>query len=125
MPIINNSASKFVTETVNVTSTNNTANATLLYTCPTNFTSVVKTFFISAGDLGDKQISIQLFDSSASAYSTIVTGLKMSSSTVTNLFDGDPLALQSGDQLAGFAGTSATGNFTLTLSTEEFFDPTR
>ena len=49
----------------------------------------------------------------------------MSSSTVTNLFDGDPLALQSGDQLAGFAGTSATGNFTLTLSTEEFFDPTR
>ena len=49
----------------------------------------------------------------------------MNSSTVTNLFDGDPLALQSGDQLAGFAGTSATGNFTLTLSTEEFFDPTR
>ena len=125
MPIINNSASKFVTETVNVTSTDNTANATLLYTCPTNFTSVVKTFFISAGDLDSKQISIQLFDSSASAYNTIVTGLRMSSSTVTNLFDGDPLALQSGDQLAGFAGTSATGNFTLTLSTEEFFDPTR
>ena len=56
---------------------------------------------------------------------TIVTGLRMNSSTVTNLFDGDPLALQSGDQLAGFAGTSATGNFTLTLSTEEFFDPVR
>ena len=124
MPIINNSSSKLVTESVNVTSTDSTANATLLYTCPTNFTSVVKLFLISSG-AQDKQISIQLFDKSASAYSTIVTGLNMNSSSVTNLFDGDPLALQSGDQLAGFASTSATSNFTLTLSAEEFFDPAR
>jgi len=124
MPIINNSPSKFITETVNVTSTDSTANATLLYTCPTNFTSIVKLFLISSGEQ-DKQISVQLFDKSASAYNTIVTGLDMNSSSVTNLLDGDPLALQSGDQLAGFASTSATGNFTLTLSAEEFFDPVR
>ena len=124
MPIINNSPSKFITETVNVTSTDSTANATLLYTCPTNFTSIVRLFLISSGEQ-DKQISVQLFDKSASAYNTIVTGLDMNSSSVTNLLDGDPLALQSGDQLAGFASTSATGNFTLTLSAEEFFDPVR
>ena len=49
----------------------------------------------------------------------------MESSSITNILDGDQLALHSGDQLVAFAGTGATSNFTLTVSTEEFFDPLR
>ena len=125
MPIAKNSSKKFVTETVNVTSTDGTANATSLYTCPTNFTSLVKLLLVSSGSGGSKQVSVQLFDNSASAYNTLVTGLRMESSSITNILDGDQLALHSGDQLVAFAGAGATSNFTLTLSAEEFFDPLR
>ena len=125
MPIVNNSSSKFITEVVNVASTVGTANATSLYTCPTNFTALVKLLLVSSGAGGDKQVPVQLFDNSASAYNTIVTGLRMESSSITNILDGDQLALHSGDQLVAFAGTGATSNFTLTVSTEEFFDPLR
>ena len=92
---------------------------------PTNFTALVKLLLVSSGAGGDKQVSVQLFDNSASAYNTIVTGLRMESSSITNILDGDQLALHSGDQLVAFAGTGATSNFTLTVSTEEFFDPLR
>ena len=111
--------------TINAASALSSTSLTTVYTCPTNFTSLVKLLLVSSGSGGSKQVSVQLFDNSASSYNTLVTGLRMESSSITNILDGDQLALHSGDQLVAFAGAGATSNFTLTLSAEEFFDPLR
>ena len=123
MPIINNSASKFVTESKNITATSGGASGDVLYTVPPNHSALVDFLLISAGNLNNKHISIQLYHEDDSLYHDIVGKLAMSNNTVQQLMGGVKLNMHQNDKLVCFSDSS--GNFDVTVSVEEFFDPVR
>jgi hypothetical protein len=116
-------ASKFTTEVINVTATAAGASAQLLYTCPTNFSSVVTFLIISSGSVANKDISIQFYHQETASYKYILRTYKMGSNSVFVVINTPSLSLHQGDKLVCF--TDSTGNFDVTISVEEYFDPVR
>jgi len=116
-------ASKFTTESINVTATAADASAQLLYQCPTNFSAVVTFLLVSSGAVGNKDISIQFYHQEQSTYRYLLRTYRMGSNSVFVEISSNSLSLHQGDKLVCF--TDSTGNFDVTLSVEEYFDPTR
>ena len=123
MPIINNSASKFVTESKNITATSGGASGNVLYTVPPNHSALVDFLLISAGNSNNTHIYIQFYHDDDSLYHNIVNKLAMTNNTVQQLMGGVRLNLHQNDKLVCY--TDSTGNFDVTVSVEEFFDPVR
>ena len=123
MPIINNSASKFRTELKNITATSSGDNATLLYEVPNNYSAMVELLLISSGNQSNKKISIQNFHFEDGTYHTMVNALVMNSNSILNILDGSRLNMHQKDKIVCFTDTS--GNFDVTISVEEYFDPVR
>ncbi len=115
--------SKLVTESINVTATAADASAQLLYQCPTNFSAVVTFLIISSGAVGNKDISIQFYHQQGTTYHYILRTYRMSANSVFVVTNSNSLSLHQGDKLVCF--TDSTGNFDVTLSVEEYFDPVR
>lgn len=115
--------SKLVTESINVTATAADASAQLLYQCPTNFSAVVTFLIISSGAVGNKDISIQFYHQEDTTYHYILRTYRMSANSVFVVTNSNSLSLHQGDKLVCF--TDSTGNFDVTLSVEEYFDPVR
>ena len=116
-------ASKFTTESINVTATAAGASAQLLYACPTNFSSVVSFLIISSGSVANKDISIQFYHQENATYKYILRTYRMSANSVFVVTNTPSLSLHQGDKLVCF--TDSTGNFDVTVSVEEYFDPVR
>jgi len=116
-------ASKFTTESINVTATAADASAQLLYTCPTNFSAVVTFLLVSSGSVHNKDISIQFYHQVQAAYKYMLRTYRMGSNSVFVLTNTPSLSLHQGDKLVCF--TDSTGNFDVTISVEEYFDPIR
>jgi hypothetical protein len=116
-------ASKFKTESINVTATAAGASAQLLYTCPTNFSSVVTFLIISSGSVANKDISIQFYHQETASYKYMLRTYKMGSNSVFTVINTPSMSLHQGDKLVCF--TDSTGNFDVTISVEEYFDPIR
>tara|TARA_R110002050_G_C8561874_1_gene481737 strand:- start:47 stop:418 length:372 start_codon:yes stop_codon:yes gene_type:complete len=123
MPIINNSASKFVTESKNITASSGGTSGDVLYTVPLNHSALVDFLLISAGNTNNKHISIQFYHDDDSLYHDIVNRLAMTNNTIQQLMGGVRLNLHQKDKLVCFSDSS--GNFDVTISVEEFFDPLR
>ena len=123
MPIINNSASKFVTESKNITATSGGASGDVLYTVPPNHSAIITFLFISAGNTNNKHISIQFYHDDDSGYHHILNRLAMANNTIENVSNGSRFNLHQNDKLVCFSDSS--GNFDVTVSVEEFFDPVR
>ena len=123
MPIINNSASKFVTELKNITATSGGASGDVLYTVPNNHSALVDFLLISAGNSNNTHIYIQFYHDDDSIYHNIVNKLAMTNNTVQQLMGGVRLNLHQNDKLVCY--TDSSGNFDVTVSVEEFFDPVR
>jgi len=115
--------SKLVTESINVTATAADASAQLLYQCPTNFSAVVTFLIISSGAVGNKDISIQFYHQEDTTYHYILRTYRMSANSVFVVTNSSSLSLHQGDKIVCF--TDSTGNFDVTLSVEEYFDPVR
>tara|TARA_X000001388_G_C2223127_1_gene120055 strand:+ start:70 stop:444 length:375 start_codon:yes stop_codon:yes gene_type:complete len=121
MPILTNS--KFTTASVSVASTSADASATLLYTCPANYTSIIRYVFISNATGSAKQIYIQWYDSSSTTYFTVANAVSVAANSTFELIAGGLLALHGNDTIRVYKEAGAT--FNATLSTEEFYDPAR
>tara|TARA_R110002126_G_scaffold118911_1_gene259518 strand:+ start:150 stop:521 length:372 start_codon:yes stop_codon:yes gene_type:complete len=116
-------ASKFTTESINVTATAADGSAQLLYACPTNFSAVVTFLIISSGTVANKDISIQFYHQEKANYKYILRTHRMGSNDVFVVTSTSSLLLHQGDKLLCF--TDSTGNFDVTVSVEEYFDPVR
>ena len=115
--------SKLVTESINVTATAAGASAQLLYQCPTNFSAVVTFLIVSSGAVNNKDISIQFYHQETATYKYILRTYRMGANSVFVVTSSNSLSLHQGDKLVCF--TDSTGNFDVTLSVEEYFDPVR
>jgi hypothetical protein len=116
-------ASKFTTESINVTATAAGASAQLLYACPTNFSAVVTFLLVSSGAVANKDISIQFYHQETASYKYMLRTYKMGSNNVFVVINTPSMLLHQGDKLVCF--TDSTGNFDVTISVEEYFDPVR
>ena len=121
MPLKN--ASKFVTQSITVTATAAGTSAQLLYQCPINFSAVVTFLLISSGATANKDISLQFYHQETALYKYILRTYRMGSNSVFVVTSLNSLSLHQGDKLVCF--TDSTGNFDVTLSVEEYFDPVR
>jgi len=116
-------ASKFTTESINVTATAAGASAQLLYACPTNFSAVVTFLLVSSGTVANKDISIQFYHQEQATYKYMLRTYRMSANSVFIVTNTASMLLHQGDKLVCF--TDSTGNFDVILSVEEYFDATR
>jgi hypothetical protein len=116
-------ASKFTTESISVTATAADGSAQLLYQCPTNFSAVVTFLIISSGAIANKNISIQFYHQEKDSYKYMLRTYKMSSNSAYVITNIASMSLHQGDKLVCFS--DSTGNFDVTVSVEEYFDPVR
>ena len=116
-------ASKFTTESINVTATAAGASAQLLYACPTNFSAEVTFLLVSSGAIANKDISIQFYHQEQASYKYMLRTYKMGANSVFVVTNTPSMLLHQGDKLVCF--TDSTGNFDVIISVEEYFDPTR
>jgi hypothetical protein len=121
MPLKN--ASKFVTQSITVTATAAGTSAQLLYQCPTNFSAIVTFLLISSGATANKDISLQFYHQETALYKYLLRTYRMGSNSAFVVTSLNSLSLHQGDKLLCF--TDTTGNFDVTLSVEEYFDPVR
>jgi len=116
-------ASKFTTESINVTATAAGASAQLLYQCPNNFSAIVSFLLVSSGATANKDISIQFYHQETASYKYLLRTYRMGANSAFVLTNTSSLSLHQGDKLVCF--TDSTGNFDVTISVEEYFDPIR
>jgi hypothetical protein len=116
-------ANKFTTESINVTATAAGASAQLLYQCPANFSALVTFLNISSGAVANKDISLQFYHQEQASYKYILKTYRMSNNSNYIIIYAASLSLHQGDKLLCF--TDSAGNFDVTVSVEEYFDPVR
>ena len=121
MPLL--SKSKFLTESKTITSTSADASADLLYTCPNNYSAIIKFLHLSAGVANNKKAYIQFYHADDTTYHYIANGLAMGAHTVNDLLNGSQLYLHQGDKILAYI--EATMNLDVTVSLEEYYDPLR
>lgn len=121
MPIV--TASKFKTEGQNITATAAGASAQVIYTCPNNFSAVVKFLNVSSNGLANKKIYIQLYFDDLNQYDHLLNGLDMTSGSSFNVLSGNTFSLHQKDKIVAY--TDSAGNFDLVVSVDEYFDPAK
>ena len=121
MPLL--SKSKFLTESKTITSLLPNGDADLIYTCPNNYSAIVKFLHLSSGIANNKKAYIQFYHSDDDTYHHIVNGLAMGANTATDLVSGSQLYMHQGDKLLGYI--EATMSLDVTISLEEYYDPLR
>lgn len=112
---------KFTSKFVSVTATSGGASGDVLYTCPSNFTGIVRYLHISNGD-AQKKITIQYYDSASNSYDHIANNFKPDANTIHDVIPGGAfLVLHAGDKLV--CSKESGGVFDVTCSVEELYDP--
>ena len=119
MPITN-TASKFFTESVDLTSTSQTT----IYTVPNNHSAVVKALIIANTDTSNRNIDLKWYHADDATTHSILEGHQISGSNFEAVLnDNVPLYLHAGDILYVTAATANT--IVTTISVEEYYDPNR
>ena len=117
------SKSKFHTQGYTIASTSADASATVVYTCPANFSAITRYLHISNNNASTKKVSVQFYHAETTAYKYIANSLSMAGNSVTNLVNGGYFNLHSGDKIVVFSET--TNTMEVIVSVEEYFDPNR
>jgi len=119
MPI-KNGASKFFTESVDLTSTSQTT----IYTVPNNHSAVVKALIIANTDTSNRNIDLKWYHADDATTHSILEGHQITGSNFEAVLnDNVPLYLHAGDILYVTAATANT--IVATISVEEYYDPNR
>jgi hypothetical protein len=121
MPIV--TAGKFKTEGQRVTATAADASAQVIYTCPNNFSALVKFLNISSGAVANKKIYVQLYFDDLSQYDYLLNGYDMSAHSSFNILNGTVFSLHQKDKIVAY--TDSANNFDIVVSVDEYFDPAR
>ncbi len=117
------SKSKFHTQGYTIASTSADASATVVYTCPANFSAITRYLHISNNNTANKKVSVQFYHAESNEYKYIANALSMAGNSVTNLVNGGYFNLHSGDKIVVFGET--TNTMEVIVSVEEYFDPNR
>lgn len=119
MPITN-AASKFFTESVDLTSTDQTT----IYTVPNNHSAIVKALIIANTDSSNRNIDLKWYHADDATTHSILEGHQITGSNFEAVLnDNIPLYLHAGDILYVTAATANT--IVTTISVEEYYDPNR
>ena len=121
MPILN--SSKFHTQGYTIASTSADASATVVYTCPANFSAITRYLHISNSSISTKKVFVQFYHADDNEYHYIANGLSMAGHSVANLVNGGYFNLHSGDKIMVYGETANT--MEVLVSLEEYFDPNR
>ena len=116
-------ATKFKTEGQRITATAADASAQVLYTCPNNFSAIVKFLHVSSGTSANKKISIQIYFDDASQYDYLLSAYDMTASSSLNVLSGNVFSLHQKDKVVAFTDTA--NNFDIIISVDEYFDPAK
>tara|TARA_R110002111_G_scaffold220681_1_gene283096 strand:+ start:88 stop:456 length:369 start_codon:yes stop_codon:yes gene_type:complete len=117
------SKSKFHTKGYTIASTSASANATVVYTCPANFSAITRYLHISNNNAAAKKVYVQFYHASDTAYHYVANALSLAANSVTNLVDGNYFNLHSGDKIVVYGETANT--MEVIVSLEEYYDPNR
>lgn len=121
MPDLSNS--KFHTQGYTIASTSADASATLVYTCPPNFSAIARYLHISNSANATTKAYVQFYHADDDEYHYIANGLSMAGHSVTNLVNSAYFNLHSGDKLYVYSDT--TNVLEVMVSLEEYYDPNR
>lgn len=114
---------KFFTKAKDLSATAGGASADVIYTCPTNFVSLIRFLHVSNGSSNNKKYSIQWYEASTSTYHFVVDAHSLASNSLEEVVHGGAyLALAAGDKIVGFEDSSS--DFHVVISGEEHFQPT-
>jgi hypothetical protein len=116
-------ATKFKTEGQRITATAADASAQVLYTCPNNFSAIVKFLHVSSGTSANKKISIQIYFDDSSQYDYLLSAHDMTAGSSLNVLSGNVFSLHQKDKIVAFTDTA--NNFDIVISVDEYFDPAR
>lgn len=114
---------KFHTQGYLVDSIAADANATVLYTCPNNFSAIVRYLHISNNNPSNKKVYVQFYHKDDDQYHYIANGLSMPGHSVDNLVNGGFFNLHAGDKIVAYSET--TNTMDIMVSVEEYYDPSR
>jgi len=110
--------SKFVTNVVNLTTTNDTD----IYVVPNNFSSHVENLFITNSDSSNREYTLKFFQNATSTTHTLFNRHAVSGKGLEYIFTVDkPLYIHAGDKIIAAANTADTLH--VGIVAEEFFDP--
>lgn len=114
---------KFFTKATDLSATAGGSSADVIYTCPTNFVSLIRFMHVSNGSSNNKKYSIQWYEASTSTYHFVVDARSLSANSLEEVVHGGAyLALAAGDKIVGFEESSS--DFHVVISGEEHFQPT-
>jgi hypothetical protein len=116
-------ASKFKTEGERITASAADASAQVVYTCPNNYSAIVRFLNIASGGTANKHISVQFYHSETAIYDYLLNAYDMAANSSFNVLNAGIMSLHQKDKIVAFADSS--GNFDIIISVEEYFDPVR
>lgn len=116
-------SSKFKTEGARITATAAGASAQVVYTCPPNFSAIVRLLNIASGAIPNKKISMQFYHVEDTTYHYLLNAYDMAASASFNVLNAGVMSLHQNDKIVAF--TDSAGNFDVIISVEEYFDPVR
>ena len=114
---------KFHTQGYLVSATAANASATVLYTCPNNFSAIVRYLHISNNNTSTKKVYVQFYHKDDNAYHHIANGLSMAGHSLADLVNGGYFSMHSGDKIVAYGETANTMD--IMVSAEEYYDPAR
>ena len=114
---------KFHTKGFLVSATAANASATVLYTCPNNFSAIVRYLHISNNNTSTKKVYVQFYHKDDNAYHHIANGLSMAGHSLADLVNGGYFSMHSGDKIVVYAET--TNTLECLFSCRQFYNPLR
>ena len=117
------STANYFSKAVTLSATAGGASGDVIYTCPSEFTSLITYLHISNGAASTKKYSIQYYEALTTTYHFLVDEHSLAANTVFEVIQGGGyLALKPGDKIVGFEDSSS--DFHVVLSGEEHYTPT-
>ena len=114
---------KFFSAAKDLTATAGGASGDVIYTCPSNFISLIKFMHVSIGANSTKKYSLQWYEAATTTYHFIVDDHSLAGNSLEEVIQGGGyLVLSAGDKIVGFEETGADAH--VILSGEEHYQPT-
>ena len=115
--------SKFHTQGYTISSTSADAGATVVYTCPANFSAITRYLHLSNSSNSTQKVFVQFYHDDDVEYHYIANGLSMAGNSVANLVNGGYFNLHSGDKIVVYGENANV--IEVLVSVEEYYDPNR
>ncbi len=115
--------SKFHTQGYTISSTSADAGATVVYTCPANFSAITRYLHLSNSSNSTQKVFVQFYHADDAEYHYIANGLSMAGHSVDNLVNGGYFNLHSGDKILVYGENANV--IEVLVSVEEYYDPNR